>query len=39
MCGIAALFAYRDGAPPVDRGELEAITERMRPRGPDAGGT
>jgi len=39
MCGIAALFAYRDAAPPVDRGELEAITERMRPRGPDAGGT
>jgi asparagine synthase (glutamine-hydrolysing) len=39
MCGIAALFAYRDAAPPVDRAELEVITERMRPRGPDAGGT
>src|SRR5436305_12577470 len=39
MCGIAALFAYGDSAPPVDRGELEAVTERMRPRGPDAGGT
>src|SRR5256885_6795052 len=39
MCGIAALFAYHEAAPPVDRGELEAVTERMRPRGPDAGGT
>ncbi|HSY48318.1 MAG TPA: asparagine synthase (glutamine-hydrolyzing) [Thermoanaerobaculia bacterium] len=39
MCGIAALFAYGSAAPPVDRDEIEAITERMRPRGPDAGGT
>jgi asparagine synthase (glutamine-hydrolysing) len=39
MCGIAALFAYRESAPAVDRDEIEAITERMRPRGPDAGGT
>jgi len=39
MCGIAALFAYGDGAPAVDAAEIEAITERMRPRGPDAGGT
>jgi asparagine synthase (glutamine-hydrolysing) len=38
MCGIAALFAYGDAAPPA-AGEIEAITERMRPRGPDAGGT
>src|SRR5919206_323532 len=38
MCGIAALFAYRDAAPPLDRAELAAITERMRPRGPDGGG-
>ena len=38
MCGIAALFAYHDAAPPVDRGELAAIVERMRPRGPDGGG-
>src|SRR5215217_5988745 len=37
MCGIAALFAYR--AAEVDAAELEAITERMRPRGPDAGAT
>jgi asparagine synthase (glutamine-hydrolysing) len=39
MCGIAALFAYRPAAAPVDPGEIESITERMRPRGPDAGGT
>jgi asparagine synthase (glutamine-hydrolysing) len=37
MCGITALFAYR--APSVDRAELERITESMRSRGPDAGGT
>src|SRR3954469_9744987 len=39
MCGIAAVFAYGDSAPVVDAAEIEAITERMRPRGPDAGGT
>ena len=37
MCGITALFAYR--APRVNREELDAITARMIPRGPDAGGT
>jgi asparagine synthase (glutamine-hydrolysing) len=37
MCGITALFAYRSGA--IAREELEAITARMIPRGPDAGGT
>jgi len=37
MCGITALFAYRSGA--IGREELEAITARMIPRGPDAGGT
>lgn len=31
------MFAYRSGA--VSREELEAITARMIPRGPDAGGT
>ncbi|HET8774873.1 MAG TPA: asparagine synthase (glutamine-hydrolyzing) [Thermoanaerobaculia bacterium] len=39
MCGITAIFAYGANAAPVDRDELEAITESMRPRGPDAGGT
>src|SRR5438034_2636063 len=38
MCGIAGVFAYGGGAPPVDPAELEAMNERMRPRGPDAGG-
>jgi asparagine synthase (glutamine-hydrolysing) len=38
MCGIAGVFVYGDGAPGVDRAELEAMNERMRPRGPDAGG-
>jgi len=38
MCGIAAMFAYGSAAPAVDRQEIEAVTERMRPRGPDAGG-
>jgi asparagine synthase (glutamine-hydrolysing) len=37
MCGITATFAYRANA--IDRDELEAITARMIPRGPDAGGT
>lgn len=37
MCGITALFAYRGD--PIERDELEAITARMIPRGPDAGGT
>ena len=39
MCGITAIFAYGRSAPSVRTGELEAITESMRPRGPDAGGT
>src|ERR1700674_3160283 len=36
MCGINAIFAYRDSAPPVDRDELIATREFMRSRGPDA---
>jgi asparagine synthase (glutamine-hydrolysing) len=39
MCGITGIFAYRSSAADVRRGELDAITERMRPRGPDAGAT
>jgi asparagine synthase (glutamine-hydrolysing) len=39
MCGITAIYAYRSDASAVAAGELEAITERMRSRGPDAGGT
>ena len=39
MCGIAAIFAYGSNAAPADEDEIAAVTERMRPRGPDAGGT
>ena len=38
MCGIAAIFAYSPSAPPVDRGELINIRDRMFSRGPDAAG-
>src|SRR5437763_1998172 len=38
MCGIAALFAYAADAAPVRREEIDAINERMIPRGPDDGG-
>jgi asparagine synthase (glutamine-hydrolysing) len=37
MCGISAFFAYRAGA--IAPEELDAVTARMIPRGPDAGGT
>ena len=37
MCGINAVFAYRDTAPPVDRDEVIATRECMHSRGPDAG--
>jgi len=39
MCGITAIFAYGSNAAPVRSEELETITESMRSRGPDAGGT
>src|SRR5262245_19175105 len=35
MCGIAAIFAYQESAPPVDRDEMHRIVERMKRRGPD----
>jgi asparagine synthase (glutamine-hydrolysing) len=35
MCGINAIYAYRDGAPPVDAAELVACRDAMRSRGPD----
>ncbi len=37
MCGINAVFAYRDTAPVVDRDEVIAARECMHSRGPDAG--
>ncbi|HEX6160420.1 MAG TPA: asparagine synthase (glutamine-hydrolyzing) [Thermoanaerobaculia bacterium] len=39
MCGIAAVFAWRDDAPPLRREEVETITDSMIERGPDARGT
>lgn len=38
MCGIAAIFNYRDHAGPVERGELRAIRDHMAARGPDGKG-
>jgi asparagine synthase (glutamine-hydrolysing) len=38
MCGIAGIHAYLDIAPPVDRGELVRMNERMIARGPDGSG-
>ncbi|MDP9361106.1 MAG: asparagine synthase (glutamine-hydrolyzing) [Acidobacteriota bacterium] len=37
MCGINAIFAWRDEAPAVDRDEVIATRECMHSRGPDAG--
>src|SRR5438094_1867828 len=37
MCGIAAIFSYRDGRP-VSEPELLAIRDRMTSRGPDGAG-
>jgi asparagine synthase (glutamine-hydrolysing) len=36
MCGINAIFAYREHTPAVDEQELIATRECMRSRGPDA---
>jgi asparagine synthase (glutamine-hydrolysing) len=38
MCGIAAIFAYGESAPPVDRDEVGKMRERMVSRGPDGEG-
>jgi asparagine synthase (glutamine-hydrolysing) len=38
MCGIAAVFAYGESAPPVDREEVLNMRERMLSRGPDGAG-
>src|SRR6266404_5169996 len=38
MCGIAAIFAYAEDAPPVDRDELRIIRDHMAARGPDGVG-
>ena len=38
MCGIAAIFAYAEAAPPVDRDELARMRDQMAARGPDGTG-
>lgn len=38
MCGIAAIFAHKENAPPVDRDELIAVRDQMIHRGPDGEG-
>jgi asparagine synthase (glutamine-hydrolysing) len=38
MCGINGIFAYGEGAPPVDEAELLRTRERMIKRGPDGAG-
>jgi asparagine synthase (glutamine-hydrolysing) len=39
MCGIAGVFAYGAGAPPVEEAPLLAVRERMLTRGPDGAGS
>src|SRR5438477_12997527 len=38
MCGIAAIFAYGESAPLVDRAEVIRMREQMFARGPDGKG-
>ena len=38
MCRIAAVFAYGESAPPVDRDEVLLMREQMFSRGPDGSG-
>ncbi len=38
MCGINGLFAYAEGAGPVDRAELALSRDAMAARGPDGAG-
>lgn len=38
MCGLAAMFSYRENAPPVDVAELVHVRDAMARRGPDGSG-
>ena len=38
MCGLAGIFAYRTGSPPISDGELLRMREAMVTRGPDGAG-
>lgn len=37
MCGLAASFAYLDSSPPIDRGQLLRIREKMHSRATEDG--
>ena len=39
MCGLCALYAYGEDAPPVDAAELKSINDAMFKRGPDGEGS
>lgn len=38
MCGLAGIYSYHPAANAPDRGELRAISDRMKVRGPDNAG-
>jgi asparagine synthase (glutamine-hydrolysing) len=38
MCGVAAIYSYLEGAPPVDIRELDSIKQALARRGPDGNG-
>ena len=38
MCGIVAIFSYKNEAPQVDKDELLRIRDAMISRGPDGKG-
>ena len=38
MCGIVAIYSFREGAPAVDEHELVAARDCMTSRGPDGCG-
>jgi asparagine synthase (glutamine-hydrolysing) len=38
MCGIAAIYAYLQPSPPIDRDELLRMRDAMEKRGPDGAG-
>jgi asparagine synthase (glutamine-hydrolysing) len=38
MCAVAGVYAYSPSAPAVDHGELRAVRDHMRARGPDGSG-
>jgi asparagine synthase (glutamine-hydrolysing) len=39
MRGVAAIYAYHPASSPADAAELEAMSARLAPRGPDGAGS